>query len=41
MVIDSIIEEIGYDNISYFYRVFHEKYHMTPKQYREQHRNKL
>lgn len=40
MVIDRIIEEIGYDNISYFYRVFHEKYHMTPKQYREKFLNR-
>lgn len=36
MIIDSIIDEVGYDNVSYFYRIFHDKYHMTPKQYREQ-----
>jgi len=28
--------EIGYDNISYFYRIFQKKYGMTPKQYRKQ-----
>ena len=29
-----IIEEVGYDNISYFYRIFKEKYGMTPKAFR-------
>ncbi|WP_100407091.1 AraC family transcriptional regulator [Bacillus solitudinis] len=33
--ISSIVEEIGYDNISYFYRIFKEKYGKTPKKYRE------
>ncbi len=34
--ITSIIDEVGYDNISYFYRIFKNKYGQTPKQYREQ-----
>lgn len=32
--IKRIIEEVGYDNISYFYRIFKEKYGMTPKEFR-------
>ncbi len=31
---DSIIEAVGYDNSSYFYRKFKEKYHCSPKEYR-------
>ncbi|WP_456271147.1 AraC family transcriptional regulator [Bacillus sp. AK031] len=34
--VTSVIEEVGYDNISYFYRVFKSKYGYTPKQFREQ-----
>ena len=34
LTIDSIIEAIGYDNSSYFYRKFKEKYHCSPKEYR-------
>ncbi|CUX45261.1 AraC family transcriptional regulator [Clostridium sp. C105KSO13] len=30
-----IIESVGYDNTSYFYRKFKEKYKMSPKEYRE------
>jgi methylphosphotriester-DNA--protein-cysteine methyltransferase len=30
-----IVTAVGYDNTSYFYRVFHQRYHMTPKEYRE------
>ncbi|WP_370576396.1 AraC family transcriptional regulator [Neobacillus niacini] len=26
-----IVEQVGYDNISYFYRIFKEKYGQTPK----------
>ena len=33
-----IIESVGYDNTSYFYRKFKEKYGISPKDYREQHR---
>ncbi len=25
---------VGYDNISYFHRIFHKRFHMTPRQYR-------
>jgi YesN/AraC family two-component response regulator len=36
MPITQIIEEVGYDNISYFYRIFKNKYGVTPKQFRSQ-----
>jgi YesN/AraC family two-component response regulator len=32
--VDQIIEHIGYENSSYFYRVFREKYECSPKEYR-------
>jgi len=32
--IASIVEQVGYDNISYFYRIFKEKYGKTPKEFR-------
>ncbi|WFR55158.1 AraC family transcriptional regulator [Anaerocolumna sp. AGMB13025] len=34
LTVADIIAVVGYDNTSYFHRVFKEKYHMTPKQYR-------
>ncbi|HZH59235.1 MAG TPA: AraC family transcriptional regulator [Metabacillus sp.] len=34
--ISAIIEEVGYENISYFYRVFKSKYGYTPKKFRDQ-----
>ncbi|MGM0875594.1 MAG: AraC family transcriptional regulator [Bacillota bacterium] len=34
--ITAVIEQVGYENISYFYRVFKSKYGYTPKQFREQ-----
>jgi YesN/AraC family two-component response regulator len=34
--ITEIVGEVGYDNISYFYRIFKSKYGKTPKQFREQ-----
>ncbi|TWE09088.1 AraC-like DNA-binding protein [Neobacillus bataviensis] len=34
--ISSIVVEVGYDNISYFYRIFKGKYGQTPKEFREQ-----
>lgn len=34
--VTEIAEEVGYDNISYFYKIFKNKYGKTPKQYREQ-----
>lgn len=30
-----ICMKVGFDNLSYFYRIFKQKYGMTPKQYRE------
>ncbi|SDK01375.1 AraC family transcriptional regulator [Sediminibacillus albus] len=33
--IAAIVEQVGYDNISYFYRIFKNKYGVTPKKYRE------
>lgn len=35
MNINRVIEEIGYTNISQFYRVFHQHYGMTPAEYRK------
>ncbi|MCL2865579.1 MAG: AraC family transcriptional regulator [Lachnospiraceae bacterium] len=34
MSVSDIIEAIGYDNTSYFYRKFKEKYGVSPKEYR-------
>lgn len=39
MTIIEIIESVGYENITYFYRIFSEKYKMTPKEYRIKHKN--
>lgn len=33
--IAEIMEEVGYDNITYFYKIFKERYHLTPKQFRD------
>ena len=33
--ITEIIERVGYDNTSYFHRIFRETYQMSPKQYRD------
>lgn len=33
--ITMVIEEVGYNNASYFYRLFKNKYGQTPKQFRE------
>lgn len=35
MPVHDIIESIGYDNTSYFYRIFKNRYGMSPKEYRE------
>lgn len=32
--VEEIIADVGYDNTSYFHRIFKTKYKMTPKQYR-------
>lgn len=34
--VESVMENIGYDNSSYFYRKFREKYGCSPKNYRKQ-----
>ncbi len=34
LTVNDIMENIGYDNSSYFYRKFKEKYHRSPKEYR-------
>ena len=34
--VTDIIESVGYDNTSYFYRKFRERYGMSPKEYRGQ-----
>lgn len=36
MPITTIAEQVGYDNISYFYGIFKNKYGHTPKKFREQ-----
>lgn len=33
--VSSIVEQVGYDNISYFYRIFKNKYGYTPKKFRD------
>ncbi|NPC91952.1 helix-turn-helix transcriptional regulator [Bacillus sp. WMMC1349] len=38
--ISAVIEEVGYDNMSYFYRIFKKKFGFTPKEYRK-HINKV
>ena len=35
--VDAVIERIGYDNSSYFYRKFRERYDCSPKEYRASH----
>lgn len=35
--VTNIIHTVGYDNTSYFHRIFKEKYHMSPKAYRDLH----
>lgn len=37
---ENIITLIGYDNTSYFHRIFKEHFHMTPKEYRLENKNK-
>lgn len=34
--IAKVAEEIGYENISFFYRKFQDHYHVSPKKYREE-----
>ena len=35
LTVDAVMENIGYDNSSYFYRKFREKYGCSPRNYRE------
>ncbi len=37
LAVDFILEEIGYENSSYFYRKFKEQYHCSPSAYRQAH----
>ena len=39
MPVHEIIDLVGYDNSSYFYRKFKERYGLSPKEYRERNRN--
>ena len=32
--IQQIITQVGYENTSYFYRLFHERYGLSPREYR-------
>ena len=32
--IQQIISLVGYENTSYFYRLFHEQYGLSPREYR-------
>ncbi len=41
MKISEIVPAIGYDNISYFYRIFFEAYSMTPKELRGANKDKF
>ena len=36
--VNDIVTAVGYENNSYFYRKFRERYQMTPNAYRERHR---
>lgn len=36
MNIQQIIAQVGYENTSYFYRLFHERYGLSPREYRMQ-----
>ena len=33
--IQQIITQVGYENTSYFYRLFHERYGLSPREYRQ------
>ena len=36
--VETIAEEVGYNNRGFFYRIFQEQYHMTPAKYRKENR---
>ena len=31
--VTAVMEEIGYSNITHFYKIFEKKFHMTPAEY--------
>ena len=33
--VTAVMEEIGYSNITHFYKIFEKKFHMTPAEYRK------
>ena len=35
LAVEDIVAAVGYDNNSYFHRIFKERYGMTPKKYRD------
>lgn len=39
--ISDIIAAVGYENNSYFHRVFKERYHMTPRVFREKNKQRM
>lgn len=39
LAVEDVIAAVGYDNSSYFHRIFKEKYGVTPKKYRDAERN--
>lgn len=41
LAISDIIVAVGYENNSYFHRVFKERYHMTPRAFREKNRQQI
>lgn len=36
LLVDEVGEAVGYSNLSYFHRIFFERYHLTPKKFRDQ-----
>ena len=32
--VTAVMEEIGYSNITHFYKIFEKKFHITPAEYR-------
>ncbi|MFV0396267.1 MAG: helix-turn-helix domain-containing protein [Coprobacillaceae bacterium] len=38
--INTIMQEVGYENISYFYKIFKDQYTITPQEYRKSNKNK-
>jgi YesN/AraC family two-component response regulator len=38
LAVEEIVEVVGYENQSYFYRQFKSRYGMTPRKYRIEHK---